>query len=166
MQPKFFPTPEKFRAWLDEALTHVAPKGVLGEALQYLDKYWPKLIRYCEDGRLPIGRVSDWRGNYTLRGVTVSRQSRCLSPRRVSRFQSLLVEPDVQISRIRLSRMSLKPSLLPRRHGCQGASRGRASRRDTRPDIGDIRCLAAYATASTISADGAQCISGSPGMPG
>jgi transposase len=48
------PLLKKFRAWLDEALTHVVPKGVLGEALQYLDKYWPKLIRYCEDGQLPI----------------------------------------------------------------------------------------------------------------
>jgi transposase len=45
---------KKFRAWLDEALVHVAPKGALGEALQYLHKYWPKLIRYCEDGRLPL----------------------------------------------------------------------------------------------------------------
>jgi len=26
----------------------------LGEALQYLHKYWPKLIRYTEDGGLPI----------------------------------------------------------------------------------------------------------------
>ncbi|HKT72714.1 MAG TPA: IS66 family transposase [Steroidobacteraceae bacterium] len=53
-QNESVPLLKKFRAWLDEALTHVAPKGVLGEALQYLDKYWPKLIRYCEDGRLPI----------------------------------------------------------------------------------------------------------------
>lgn len=45
---------KKFRAWLDEALPQVAPKGVLGEALQYLNKYWSKLVRYCEDGRLPI----------------------------------------------------------------------------------------------------------------
>jgi transposase len=45
---------KKLRTWLNESLTHVVPKGVLGEALQYLDKYWPKLVRYCEDGRLPI----------------------------------------------------------------------------------------------------------------
>jgi len=53
-QSESIPLLQKFRAWLDEALTHVAPKGVLGEALQYLHKYWPKLIRYCEDGQLPI----------------------------------------------------------------------------------------------------------------
>ncbi len=53
-QSESVPLLRRFRAWLDAALTHVAPKGVLGEALKYLDKYWPKLVRYCEDGRLPI----------------------------------------------------------------------------------------------------------------
>ena len=53
-QAESVPLLKKFRAWLDEALSHVAPKGALGEALQYLHKYWPKLIRYCEDGRLPL----------------------------------------------------------------------------------------------------------------
>jgi transposase len=53
-QNESLPLLEKFRAWLDEALMHVAPKGTLGEALQYLHKYWPKLVRYCEDGGLPI----------------------------------------------------------------------------------------------------------------
>ena len=53
-QAESVPLLQKFRAWLDEALRHVAPKGTLGEALQYLNKYWPKLIRYCEDGRLPL----------------------------------------------------------------------------------------------------------------
>lgn len=53
-QSESVPLLKKFRAWLDETLTQVAPKGVLGEALQYLHKYWPKLVRYCEDGRLPI----------------------------------------------------------------------------------------------------------------
>ena len=160
------PLLKNFRSWLDEALTHVAPKAVLGEALQYLDKYWPKLIRYCEDGRLPIGRVSDWRGKHTLRGVTVGRQSRCLSPRRMSRFQSPLVEPDVQISRIRLSSVSLRPSRSPRLPGCRGVDRGRASDTDTRPDIDGIRYLACPVVGSTIVADGARYIHGSPGRPG
>jgi transposase len=53
-QDESLPLLKKFRAWLDEALPQVAPKGVLGEALQYLNKYWSKLVRYCEDGRLPI----------------------------------------------------------------------------------------------------------------
>jgi len=53
-QDESLPLLKKFRVWLDEALPQVAPKGVLGEALQYLNKYWSKLVRYCEDGRLPI----------------------------------------------------------------------------------------------------------------
>jgi transposase len=53
-QAESVPLLNEFRAWLDEALHHVAPTGKLGEALGYLDKYWPKLIGYCEDGRLPL----------------------------------------------------------------------------------------------------------------
>ncbi|MHB1543516.1 MAG: hypothetical protein ACYCVU_02870, partial [Gammaproteobacteria bacterium] len=34
------------------------------------------------------GRVGDWRGAHTSRGVAVCRQSRCLNPLHVSRFQS------------------------------------------------------------------------------
>ena len=45
---------EQLRLWLDKTLDTVLPKGKLGEALQYLHKYWPKLIRYTEDGGLPI----------------------------------------------------------------------------------------------------------------
>ena len=113
------------------------------------------------------GRVGDWRGAHTSRGVAVLRQSRCLNPHRVSRFQSPLVEPDVQISRIRLSRMSLRPSLSPRRPGYQGAYRGRASRRDTRTDTGGTpSCLASLVAGPSIAANGARCTSGSPGMRG
>ena len=108
------------------------------------------------------GRVSDWRGNDTVRGVAVVRRSRCLSPRRMSRFQSLLVEPDVQSYRIRLSRVSLRPSLLPRQPDSREGCRGRVSRRDTRPDTGDIRCLASLVVGSAIAADGARCTAGSP----
>lgn len=42
------------RAWLDKQLPRVPPKSKLGEALAYLNKYWPKLIRYLERGDLPI----------------------------------------------------------------------------------------------------------------
>ncbi len=113
------------------------------------------------------GRVGDWRGAHTSRGVAVCRQSRCLNPLHVSRFQSPLVEPDVQISRIRLSRMGLRPSLSPRRPGCRGACRGRASRRDTRMDTGGTQwCLASLVAGPSIAADGSRCTSGSPGMRG
>lgn len=44
----------QLRLWLDKTLDTVLPSGKLGEALQYLHKYWPKLIRYTERGDLPI----------------------------------------------------------------------------------------------------------------
>ena len=82
------------------------------------------------------------------------------------RFHIPLVEPDVQIYRIRLSRKSLKLSLSPRLPDSREGRRGRASRRDTRLSIGGTRCLASLVVGATIAVDGAACISGSPGMPG
>lgn len=45
---------DMLKAWLDKALPAVPPHNALGQALQYLAKYWPKLIRYIERGDLPI----------------------------------------------------------------------------------------------------------------
>jgi len=45
---------QQLRAWLDKTLAGVVPSGKLGIALQYLHKYWPKLIRYTENGELPM----------------------------------------------------------------------------------------------------------------
>ncbi|MDQ1818165.1 IS66 family transposase [Massilia sp. CCM 9210] len=44
----------ELRAWLDATLPGVPGKTKLGEALSYLHKYWPKLVRYVERGDLPI----------------------------------------------------------------------------------------------------------------
>lgn len=48
------PVLNELRAWLDKRKNAVPPKSKLGEALAYLDKYWPKLIRYVKRGDLPI----------------------------------------------------------------------------------------------------------------
>ena len=53
-QERSLPILADLRAWLDENRAQVLPSGKLGEAIAYLDKYWPRLVRYCEDGRLPI----------------------------------------------------------------------------------------------------------------
>ena len=45
---------EELREWLDQSLPQVPPKSAIGKALNYLHNEWPKLIRYLEDGRLPI----------------------------------------------------------------------------------------------------------------
>lgn len=44
----------ELRAWLDATLPTVPGKNKLGEALNYLHKYWTKLERYTERGDLPI----------------------------------------------------------------------------------------------------------------
>ena len=48
------PVIDKLQAWLIKTLPRVAPKTKLGEALHYLDKQWPALVRYLDDGRYPI----------------------------------------------------------------------------------------------------------------
>ncbi|MBI5450153.1 MAG: IS66 family transposase [Gammaproteobacteria bacterium] len=53
-QQQSVPVLEQLRLWLDQTRDSVLPTGKLGEALQYLHKYWPKLIRYTHDGGLPI----------------------------------------------------------------------------------------------------------------
>lgn len=48
------PILDELRAWLDGSLAQVPPKSATGKALRYLHSEWPKLVRYLEDGRLPI----------------------------------------------------------------------------------------------------------------
>jgi hypothetical protein len=154
------PLLKALQTWMTENLSQIDKKSALAEAFRYSLNRWDALCRYAHDGRVEIGRVSDWRGNHTLRGVAVVRQSRCLNPRRGSRFQSLLVEPDMQSYRIRLSRKRLRPSLSSRLHGSWVVGRGRASHKGTRSDIGGTRCLASLAAVSTIAADANQCNAG------
>lgn len=48
------PILQTIRAWLDRHIPITAPKSALGKAMAYLDKYWPRLIRYTERGDLPM----------------------------------------------------------------------------------------------------------------
>jgi transposase len=48
------PVLDEIRAWCDASLMQVPPKSKLGEALDYLDNQWPRLVRYVDDGRLSI----------------------------------------------------------------------------------------------------------------
>ncbi len=48
------PVLEKLRAWLDASRDRVPPQSLTGKALGYLDRQWPKLVRYLEDGRAEI----------------------------------------------------------------------------------------------------------------
>ena len=48
------PQLDALRAWLDRVRPGVPPKLALGQALAYMDSYWPKLVRYVDRGDLPI----------------------------------------------------------------------------------------------------------------
>jgi hypothetical protein len=53
-QQKAVPQLNALHAWASALQQQTLPSGKLGEALDYLTKQWPKLIRYVEDGRLAI----------------------------------------------------------------------------------------------------------------
>ncbi len=53
-QTRSRPQLDALRAWLDRVRPSVPPKLALGQAMAYLDSYWPKLVRYTERGDLPI----------------------------------------------------------------------------------------------------------------
>jgi transposase len=48
------PILKALREWLDKTLYSTLPKGLLGTALDYLNKSWEKLIRYTENGDVNI----------------------------------------------------------------------------------------------------------------
>jgi transposase len=48
------PILKEFKAWMDKRYLETPPKGLLGKALSYALNHWKKLIRYLEDGRIPI----------------------------------------------------------------------------------------------------------------
>ncbi len=159
-QARSAPLLQDLQGWLMETHRSLSVKSPLAAAIQYTLGRWAALNRYVTDGRIEIGRVDDWRGKHTRRGFAVIRRSRCLIPSRVSRFQSPLVEPDMQISRIRLSRMSLRPSRSPQLLGLWGVGTGRVPRRGTCPGIGDTQCPAYPAVAAAIAAHAARCTAG------
>jgi transposase len=53
-QERSKPVIEKLRKWLEGSIGSIPPGTLTGKALGYLEKQWPKLIRYLEDGRLRI----------------------------------------------------------------------------------------------------------------
>ena len=48
------PIIDKLKKWLDKALANTPPKSSLGKAASYLNKQWPRLIGYLDDGNYPI----------------------------------------------------------------------------------------------------------------
>ena len=53
-QPFSVPVLEACKTWLDRYLPLTAPKTLLGQAIRYALRFWPRLTRFLDDGRLPI----------------------------------------------------------------------------------------------------------------
>ena len=51
------PSIAQLREFLDERIPLVAPKTVLGEALAYASRQWPKLTRFLDDGAIPLSNI-------------------------------------------------------------------------------------------------------------
>jgi transposase len=45
---------DELRKWLDRSIGQVPPQTLTGKALGYLDKQWPRLVRYLDDGRVEV----------------------------------------------------------------------------------------------------------------
>jgi len=48
------PVLARLRSWLDASRDRVPPQSLTGKALHYMDRQWPKLVRFLEDGRIPL----------------------------------------------------------------------------------------------------------------
>ncbi|MHB8455943.1 MAG: IS66 family transposase [Acidiferrobacterales bacterium] len=53
-QTRSLPILKDLRAWMETTAPHIPPASLFGKALHYLNAQWPKLIRFTEDGRIPI----------------------------------------------------------------------------------------------------------------
>ena len=53
-QVKAKPILKGLRVWLDQHLPVVVKQSAIGKAMHYMDKQWPRLTTYTEDGRLHI----------------------------------------------------------------------------------------------------------------
>jgi len=60
------PLLESFHQWLETTLTAVSRKSEIAAAIHYALARWDAFVRYCDDGRIEIGRVEMWRGSLGL----------------------------------------------------------------------------------------------------
>ncbi len=51
------PLLDELKSWLEKAIGHVVKDSLTYKAMYYTLNQWPKLIRYCEDGRLNISNA-------------------------------------------------------------------------------------------------------------
>jgi len=48
------PVLAQFKTWLERHLTATAPKTLLGKAIRYALRFWTRLTRFLDEGRLPL----------------------------------------------------------------------------------------------------------------
>jgi len=70
------PVLEKFRRWLESRHGRTPPKGILGQAIEYTLKQWPRLVVYLEDDRL---RLDNNGAENAIRPFTLGRKNRLFS---------------------------------------------------------------------------------------
>jgi len=103
-QERSRPVVDALHAWLTVQLARVSGKSGLAEAIRYALRHWSGLVLFLDDGRIELGRVEDGRGGVSL---PVDHGGAFAPPPQSGlawlRFPSPRVEPDVRISRIRLS---------------------------------------------------------------
>src|SRR5215212_8258530 len=103
-QERSKPIVDALHAWLTAQLGRVSGRSTLAEAIRYALRHWPGLALFLEDGRLELVRVEDGRGGFSLPvGCGGAFAPPPQSGLAWLRFPSPLIEPDVRISRIRLS---------------------------------------------------------------
>jgi hypothetical protein len=114
------------------------------------------ILQVCHYPPGTSSRVDDWRGGGRSRGVAVVRR---LSPvagasvRTVAPFPVAARQTGHAVFPHPAFSCGIRPSRSAGRHGDLARRRGRASRRDTRPDIDDTRCLLVRCVAPTSAAD-------------
>ena len=54
------------RTWMESSLSQLSRKSDTTAAIHYALARWDAFVRYCDDGRIEIGRVEMWRGSLGL----------------------------------------------------------------------------------------------------
>jgi len=56
-QKKSLPVLEDLKVWMDKNMGKAPSDSLISVALVYMKNQWPKLTRYCEDGKIPISNI-------------------------------------------------------------------------------------------------------------
>lgn len=57
-QQRSKPLLDELKTWLDNNKNKVPKDSLTGKAFTYLDNQWERLIRYCDDGSIPISNIA------------------------------------------------------------------------------------------------------------